>query len=327
MKLPLLCLLATLAPALPGATIRPFTIDTVMADLARTHPEATRVDGALPPGVVAHEDLVYSHPAEGDLSLDLYRPGGPVRLPAVIIVHGGGWVAGDRRMERPFARQLAARGYVVATVSYRLGRAGRFPAPVNDLKAAVRWLRAHADDYGIDASAIGAVGGSAGGSLATFIGASNGVAEFEGDTGTPGQSSAVQAVVDIDGSVTFLNNALIRSSETRPSPYFEFVHGIYSQNRAVWVAASPILYVSRQSAPVLFIKSTAPTPILAGRDEMCARLNILGIDSRVIQFPNTPHPFWLVHPWFERVVDETDGFLARHLKRPAAPGLSPAPRP
>ena len=305
---------ALLVGAAQAAPIRPFTLDTVMEDLRVTHPEASRVSEALPPGVEAHEELTYAQPDGQPLGLDLYRPATKAICPAVILVHGGGWLSGDRRMERTFAKQLAARGYVAVPVSYRLGTPGRFPAPIHDLKAAIRWLRAHHEAYGIDPAHIGAAGGSAGGTLATFIGASNNLASLEGDLGNPQESSAVQAVVNIDGSVNFMDNQLIQSSETKPSPYWEYVHGLYRDHRDVWIAASPLFYIGPQSAPTFFIKSTAKTPILAGRDEMSARLKIFGIDSGIIQIPNTPHPFWLVHPWFEQVLDLTDQFMARHLK-------------
>jgi len=291
-----------------------FTIESVLAGLRESHPEATRVDDDLPAGITSREDVTYLSRDGKDLQLDLYRPAGQAALPAVLIVHGGGWIAGDRTMERPFAKHLAARGYVAVPVSYRLGVAGRFPAPVYDLKAAVRWLRGHAREFGIDEKQIGIIGGSAGGTLAVTVGATNGLNEMEGPAGPPAKSSSVQAVVDIDGSVTFMDNALIELAETAPSPYWEYVHGVYSKNPAVWLAASPLYYVSRQSAPTLFIKSTATQPILAGREEMSARLKLLGVDSAMIEFPNTPHTFWLVHPWFERAVDETDAFLRRHLK-------------
>lgn len=295
-----------------AAPIPPFTIDTVLAGLRRTHPEATRVSDALPAGVVAHENLVYARRGDATLALDVYRPAGDAILPAVIIIHGGGWVAGDRTMERPFAQHLAARGYVAVTVSYRLGVAGRFPAPVLDLKRAVRWLRAHAAAYGIDPAHIAAAGGSAGGTLAAMLGATNGDAAFTEGEAAP--SSDVQAVVDIDGTVTFLDNRLIAQSMSGPSPYWEYVHGPYDQARATWVAASPIIYVSRRSAPTLFINSTVTQPILVGRAAMARRLGLLGIDSATVVVPGTPHPFWLVHPWFDQVVAAADRFLRRQFK-------------
>jgi len=155
---------------------------------------------------------------------------------------------------------------------------------------------------------------SAGGSLASFVGATNGLAQFEGGGGNPGQSSAVQATVNLDGSVSFVDNALIASSQQRPdNPYWEYVHGPYSRNRETWAAASAVLYTGAQSAPTLFIKSTVTAPILCGRDEMSARLRRLGVASEVIVYAGAPHPFWLVHPWFDRVVIDADRFLRPRL--------------
>ena len=161
---------------------------------------------------------------------------------------------------------------------------------------------------------IGAVGGSAGGHLAALLGASNGVALLEGDGANPDQSSVIQAVVDIDGAVSFPDAALIEMEEKAQGATSRFLGGSYSERGLVWHEASPITCVGPRSAPTLFLNSTAPTPILPGRAEMSARLRAIGIDSEVVVIPDTPHPFWLVHPWFARALDEADRFLRRHLK-------------
>jgi len=299
-----------------SAAVRPFTVDSVLESLAKSHPEASRVDERLPEGVLAREDIPYAQRDSGVLALDLYRPSDDRARPALLIVHGGGWITGDRTMERAFAKHLAALGWVAVPVSYRLGVPGRFPAPVQDLRAAVRWLRRHAAEQGIDPRRIGIVGGSAGGTLAAMLGAVNGDASFDERPVTDGVSGDVQAVIDIDGTVTFMDNALIAQSEGEPSPYWEYVHGPYNANRETWVAASPLLHVSRASAPVLFINSSVTRPILCGREEMAERLRVLGVDSRLVSLPGTPHPFWLVHPWFERVVAESNRFLRERLGEP-----------
>ena len=211
------------------------------------------------------------------------------------------------------AGRVGAQGFAVASLEYRFSQEAIFPAQIEDCKSAIRWLRAHAAEHGIDPARIGAIGGSAGGTLATFLGATNGLAEFEGPAAASAPSSVVQAVVNIDGVANFLDNALIAQSEGPPSPYYVFQHGTYRTARTTWIAASPINYVGPGSAPTLFIKSTTLRPILPGRDEMSARLKLLGRDSAVVQFPETPHVFWLFHPWFDRVVEESDRFLRRHL--------------
>jgi pectinesterase len=291
-----------------------FTIERVLADVGRAHPRVTRVSDDLPPGVTTLEALTYARRGDRDLQLDVYRPPAPGAQPAVLIVHGGGWEAGDRLMERPFAKRLAARGYVAVPVTYRLGPDGRFPAAVHDLKDAIGWLRAHAVEHGIDPRRIGAVGGSAGGELVAFLGATNGLAEFEGDGGRGAESSIVQAVVDIDGVANFVDPALIEQERQSLNATSRFLGGNHAQRATTWRAASPLTHLHARSAPTLFISSTAPRPILPGRDAMAARLRTLGIDAAVVVLPDTPHPFWLVHPWFDRVLDETDRFLSGHLR-------------
>jgi len=260
--------------------------------------------------VVSKQNLVYAKVGLRELQLDVYRPAGKERSPAVLIIHGGGWVAGDRTMERPLAVQLAERGYVAVPVAYRLGIDGRFPAAVHDLKAAIRWLRAHAGEYGIDPARVAAVGGSAGGTMAALLGASNGMAALEGDEGCPDWSSEVQAVVCLDGAATFADNRLISGSEKNNGRFYVFMHGPYRDNPAIWHAMSPLTYVSARSAPTYFLNSTSALPILPGREEMVERLKSLGIRAKMEVLPDTPHPFWLVHPWFEIAVDRIDAFLS-----------------
>ena len=299
-----------------AASPAPFTVERVLEQLAGTYKDVARVTDALPAGVRADEDITYATASGIELQLDIYGPADAVRgpFPAVLIVHGGGWDAGSRQMERPLAKHLAARGYVAVPVSYRLGAPGRFPAALHDLKGAVRWLRANAAKYRVDPRRIGTIGGSAGGHLAALLGASNGVASLEGDGPHAGTSSAVQAVVNIDGAVSFPDSALIAQEEAGRKATSRFLGGNYGERRETWIAASPITYVSRASAPTLFINSVVDRPILPGRDEMSARLRALGIPSHVVVLPDTPHPFWLVHPWFDRTLAEIDAFLSRRLK-------------
>src|SRR5436190_21153917 len=140
-----------------------------------------------------------------EMHLDLFRPNGNGPFPAVIVVHGGAWITGNHAMENPFAIELAGRGYVAATVEYRLSNEAKYPAAIHDLKASVRWLRAHAARYQIDPTRIAAVGVSAGGHLVALLGATNEMANFEGDGDNPKVSSTVESVVDIDGTATFID--------------------------------------------------------------------------------------------------------------------------
>ncbi len=136
--------------------------------------------------------------AEPAHRLDLVAPAGHRgALPLIVYIHGGAWIGGDK-WDCPGAILVKA-GYAVASVNYRLADQAKFPAQINDLKAAIRYLRAHARQYNIDAQKIGVWGHSAGGHLAALLGTTCGVTELEGKEGNPHLSSCVQAVCDWSG--------------------------------------------------------------------------------------------------------------------------------
>jgi acetyl esterase/lipase len=145
------------------------------------------------------KDVTYARVGDTDLQLDLALPKNTQgKLPLVVLFHGGGWRAGNRQqmtaMMEGFARNA---GFVAATVSYRLVPAATFPAQIEDAKAAIRWLRAHADQYHIDPERIGVAGFSAGGHLVGLLGTTDKEAGFDAAEGNTDQSSRVQAVVSV----------------------------------------------------------------------------------------------------------------------------------
>lgn len=147
---------------------------------------------------VIQADLEYANVDGTSLRLDLYTPSGAAgALPTLLYLHGGGWALGDKSdaaVERLVP--LVAHGLAVASANYRLVPSVRYPSPVHDVKAAVRWLRANAAEYGLDPDRIALGGASAGGHLASLAALTTGDAALEGDVGGhPGTSSAVQAVV------------------------------------------------------------------------------------------------------------------------------------
>jgi pectinesterase len=244
-------------------------------------------------------------------------------FPAVLIIHGGGWRSGDRQQEIPMARELARHGYAAATVEYRLSTESRYPAGVHDLKSAVRWMRAHASEYAIDSSRIAVMGGSAGGTLAALLGTTGENMLFEGRGGHPRYSSAVQAVVDIDGIVDFTDSSESGkdADPAKPSAGKLWFGSAFHDSPFLWQQASAVNWVSRATPPVLFINSSIDR-FHAGRDAMIARLNTYNIYSEIHALSPTPHPFWLFEPWFHDVVRIAVRFLDRILKA-AEPPLAP----
>jgi pectinesterase len=290
-----------------------FSVETAERGLIRNYPYVTRLSRDLPSGVQAEAGIVYAHYGACEMRLDLFRPAGRGPFPAVVLVHGGAWITGNHAMENPFAMELARRGYVAATVEYRLSNEAKYPAAIHDLKASIRWLRANAARYNIDPNRIGAIGASAGGHLVALLGVTNGMSSFDGEGGHKGFSSVVQSVVDIDGPVTFIDPGNIEQEKKGPyDTNTRFVGGTYDEKSELWREASPVTQVNQRSAPVLFINSSSYRPFQQ-REEMSAKLKALGIVSEIVVIPDTPHPFWLFHPWFEPTVQYVDEFLKKTM--------------
>lgn len=191
--------------------------------------------------------------------LDLYlpltqKPG--ARLPLIVWIHGGGWAAGDKS-DCP-AKKLVDRGYAVASIGYRLSGDAVFPAQIEDCKAAVRWLRAHADDLGLDPGRFAAWGNSAGAHLAALLGTTGGVKEF--DVGAHlDQSSRVQAVCDFYGPTDLLQmdaHALPDAPfkhDLPQSPESRLVGGPLQENKDKAARANPIAYLTPDTPPFLIV--------------------------------------------------------------------------
>jgi pectinesterase len=291
-----------------------FTVFSAAEKLKHEYPFALLVLPELPNGVIVKENLVYASYGKRELHLDVFRSEDKSAHPAVILIHGGGWRSGDRFQGIPMAQRLAARGYVAVTVEYRLSIEALYPAAVYDLKAAVRWLRAHAVEYAIDSTKIAVLGCSAGGELAAFLGTTNGDHKYEGAGGSAGHSSAVQAVVDIDGILDFTDPAESGKDTIpgKPSAGSYWFGGPLREKRELWMEASPLAHVDAKTAPIVFINSSLDR-FHAGRDAMIEKMNALGIHSEVHTIPNTPHPFWFFHPWFEPTCNFAIAFLNKTL--------------
>jgi len=158
-------------------------------------------------GYIAHRDLVFGKADGIELTLDLYLPSNPIRsVPLIIYIHGGGWRGLDKSW-CPYPMRFLTLEYAVASINYRLAPDATFPAQLHDCKAAVRWLRAHAEDFHFLGDRIGVWGDSAGGHLAAMLGVTGKRPELEGNCGTPGVSSQVQAVCDWFGPTDLVSIA------------------------------------------------------------------------------------------------------------------------
>ena len=244
----------------------------------------------VPEDVRLEKDIEYSNPAGHHLQLDLARPKSAVNCPAILCIHGGGFRAGTRQGYDGLCVKLAHRGFVAATVTYRLAPAYQFPAAVYDVKAAVRWLRANASKYGIDASRIGVTGDSAGGHLAQFLGVTAGVSEFEGDGGCADQSSAVRCVVNRYGPSDFTKSYAksVDAAEVLPL----FLGGDLATALPRHIRASPLNWVTPNAAPTLLLHGTEDKYVAYEQAVwMRDRLQSCGVEARLVTFNGAGHGF------------------------------------
>ena len=209
----------------------------------------------VPDSVIWETGIEYSNPLDEHLQLNLARPKtGTGPFPAILCIHGGGFRAGKRESYDNLCVKLAERGYVAATITYRLAPKHQFPAAVQDTKAAVRWLRANAQRYNIDPAKIGVTGGSAGGHLAQFLGVTANVPQFEGNGGNPEQSSTVTCVVNVYGPSDFTKSygKSVDAHEVLPL----WFGGNLDTKRDLHIQASPLYWVTPNAAPTLCIHGT-----------------------------------------------------------------------
>lgn len=257
---------------------------------------------AFPGGVSGLPDLTYST-VNGyrPLTLDLYLPAAHASggAPVIIYVHGGGWTSGHTRHSGAFENwpgvlaSLAGRGYVVASLNYRLSAEAPSPAAEQDIKSAVRWLRTNAARFGIDKRRIGIWGGSAGGQLAALAGTSCGVQALEppvADPKAPVESDCVQAVVAWYGVFDFTPLA---SNVTAPPPVARYLGCEKGACSAEQIAlASPIRHIDRSDPPFLLIHGALDkTVALSQSEKFHAALQASAVKSQLMVLPNVDHSF------------------------------------
>ena len=296
-----------------------FTIHSAYKKEVKKRPYICIAKPKIREDIIAKENIAYSTPNEGrSLLLNLYRPNNNKKYPALLMIHGGGWSSGNLSLQIPMAQQIATKGYVAIPVEYRLSPEAEYPAAVYDLKTAVRWIRANAEKYGMDTTKIAISGCSAGGQLATLLGTTNSQPAYEELKQYPQYASTVHAVINIDGISDFttpegLKNVSESLAKGKIPASVKWLGGTIEEKKEYWIAASPLFHVTEQSAPICFINSSIPR-FHDGRDEIIEKLSQYKIGCEVLTIEDTPHPFWLFHPWFETTVKYMTDYLDRIFK-------------
>jgi acetyl esterase/lipase len=240
---------------------------------------------------VVAENVVYGTSGGTELLLDVVSPAGAgVNRPALLLIHGGGWAAGNKQSMRPWATRFAGSGFVCFAVGYRLVKpnANKYPAQIDDVQRAVRWVRHNAAKYGIDPKNIGAIGASAGGHLVALLGTRE--TRDKGSDDLSAYSSKVQAVVDVFGPSDFTVAVDEGISAAAIGIVANFLGKLPAEAPDLYKEASPVHHVTGDDAPFLIFHGTIdPLVPIAQSRILHKALTAAGVKSKLIEFEGEGH--------------------------------------
>ncbi len=286
------------------------------------HAEAPQKKGPqLPEGTRVEKNLEYGPHGDGN-KLDLYLPEKADKpLPLIIWIHGGGWEAGSK--ENPMGLGMLKQGYAVASINYRLSQEAKYPAQIEDCKAAVRFLRANAKKYNLDPDHFGVFGASAGGHLVALLGTTAGVKELEGDGPNKNVSDAVQAVVDWFGPTDMLKMEeeakeqtdvkSVLNADAADSPVGKLFGGPVQDHKELAEKANPIHYITKDAAPFLIMHGDKDNLVpLAQSRILDEALKAAKVESTLIVVEGNGHggPGFVTPENLHKIAD----FFNKHLK-------------
>jgi acetyl esterase/lipase len=269
---------------------------------------------AVASGPRVEMDVVYSRAGGEELKIDLFHPTDESKAPrpAVLIIHGGAWMMGKRSDMDSMARYAASKGIVAATVQYRLAPKHKWPAMLDDVQTAVRFLRANAAKYNIDPDKIGAAGASAGGHLAVFLGSRETrdpkPAEY------PTFSSRVGAVFNVFGPVAM--------ADYPQSPTLDFmfaaVLGKPRKDAAKEIEdASPINFIDKNSAPMFIFQGLSDLLVNPNQSRKIeAKYKQLGLPVEAVYLTGVGHEVPMANKEVAAAVERGVAFLLKHLNDP-----------
>lgn len=254
-----------------------------------------------PEGVEIRRDVVYTRYGAREMRLDLFLPNsGKAPFPGVVYIHGGGWRGGSKSAFERQAAHMATRGFIGAAIEYRLSGEAKYPAAIDDARAALRYLRENAKALRLDAARIGAAGGSAGGHLVSLLGV----------------HGEVRAVAAFNPAVDFLSLGQ-RGPTNADNSIAVFLGKPLAEGRAIWVEASPIEHVSAKSAPTLFLHGTADTTVpFQQSTDMMAKLKAAGVRAELFRAEGAGHGFFNRSPWYEPTLEAMEKFFVELLGKP-----------
>jgi acetyl esterase/lipase len=267
----------------------------------------------LPPGAKALRDLAYVTNGHERQKLDLYLPATP-KGPLLVVIHGGGWMQGSK--EKAEGLPMLRQGYAVANLNYRLSQHAIFPAQIEDCKGAIRWLRAHAAEYGYDPKHVGAWGGSAGGHLTALLAATGHVKDFDVGENLD-QSSAIQCGVDVFGPADLVDwtppskNPIIQTTGPE-SVIVKLLGGTAAEKPELAKRASPVTWVTKDCAPLFIMHGTIDQLVgLEQSQKLEAKLKAAGVAVTLDVVEGAGHggPQYFTGDRPQRLLDFLNGHL------------------
>lgn len=267
-------------------------------------PQSAPASGAF------EENVVYATVNGTALHLDVFEPPdrGNQTRPAVILIHGGSWTGFDKSTMSGMGRFLSRSGFVAFAVDYRLfkGTENRWPAQLDDVQRAVRWVRANAAKYGVNPDRIGAFGHSAGAQLAALLGMEN--TRDNSDAALAKYSSKVQAVVDVSGPSDFTTD----HDADGDAFLTKFLGGDEANHPDLWKDASPVFHVAKDNAPFLIVHGTKDEEVrISQSQELYDKLHAAGVAVSFVKLDDV-HTFQ-TQDARRRMVMETLEFFNRVL--------------
>lgn len=260
--------------------------------------------------VTIEEGVVFGTGDGRELRCDIYTPPGrPTNAPGVLLIHGGGWRTGDRSQLRGYGVLLGREGYVCVASEYRLAPGATWPALLHDVKAALRWMRANAEQLGIDPNRIVISGNSAGAHLSLMAAGTANVAAFEGEGGNPGVSTEVAAVVAIYPPTDLVR--LIGKGEGAS----EALHTLFGPGHSADTVqdASPVTYAKAGFPPTLLIHGTADEVVSHKESvRMFEALETAGVPVELHLYAGQPHAFDSASAFGRQCAQVMHLFLSRY---------------
>jgi acetyl esterase/lipase len=295
------------SPAAGGQTPQTPRAQTPPAQAA-SQPPAPPLEN---PATTVQRDVSYGTVSGHPLLLDIYEPGehSSGLLPAVILIHGGGWISFDKSTMQTMGMFLARSGFVAFSVDYRLfhEKENRWPAQLDDVQRAVRWVRANAAKYSVDPQHVGAFGHSAGAQLVALLGMED--TRDNSDPALAKYSSKVQAVVDVSGPADFTAH----DDPDAVAFLTAFFGGDYAQHAKVWQDASPAFHAAKDVAPFLIIHGTQDESVpLAQAQELADKLKQAGAAVKFVTVEDV-HTFRTPEAR-RRLAFETREFFTEYLR-------------